>query len=185
MLAGGGGGDELMSKYQFLHQRYTTTQKKIVDLFSQTKLKYYLVKIIRCLTCLFVRKKPENYASMQQFVDMDNGHCVSVVNDSESAGTVSTQSMRMRYCLNLKSGRSLILDWDILCCTLIPIIKYQQQGGPVERFSFFSDFRNGHIAVNWRYFHEFNSKKSVKFAMSPKSARATKFYFSKNHSDRK
>ena len=47
-------------------------------------------------------------------------------------------------------------------------------------FHFFAIFENGHIAFDWLYFYEFNSKKSANFAAS---ARAAKFSFSKNHRD--
>ena len=43
----------------------------------------------------------------------------------------------------------------------------------MERFSFFVIFENGHSAVDWLYFYEFNTKKTAKFS------------FSKNHRDLK
>ena len=50
-------------------------------------------------------------------------------------------------------------------------------------FHFFAIFENGHIAIDWLYFYEFNSKKSANFAACASGPRAAKFSFSKNHRD--
>ena len=47
-------------------------------------------------------------------------------------------------------------------------------------FHFLAIFENGHIAIDWLYFYEFNSKKSASFATC---ARAAKFLLYKNHRD--
>ena len=44
-------------------------------------------------------------------------------------------------------------------------------------------FENGHIAMDWIYFYEFNSKKSANFSACARGSRAEKFSFSKNHRD--
>ena len=51
----------------------------------------------------------------------------------------------------------------------------------VEGFSlFFAIFGNGHVAIDWLHFYEFNYEKSANFAACARGAHATKFSFSKN-----
>ena len=50
--------------------------------------------------------------------------------------------------------------------------------------TFFAIFENGHMAIDWLYFYEFNLKKSANFAACTHGARAAKFsFFKKNHRD--
>ena len=50
-------------------------------------------------------------------------------------------------------------------------------------FLFFLMFENGHIAIDWLYFYEFNSKKLANFAKCTRQALPANFLFSKNHRD--
>ena len=53
-------------------------------------------------------------------------------------------------------------------------------GGREEWFSFFAIFENGHIAMDWLYFYEFNLKKSANFDACARGARARQsFHFQK------
>ena len=51
--------------------------------------------------------------------------------------------------------------------------------GRVEWFSLFFDFWKRHIAINWLYFYEFNSKILAIFAKCAHQALAANFYFKK------